>query len=242
MFMISPIQQRSSVDIRATVQAHHNIIPSLLGVHALSGCDTVPTYYGIGKGTVLRALEAAPDSLSSLGCLNAPLSDVIDQATQFIGSCYGKGIKETTMSGFRYKVWAGKFGNTSSWTPKIETLPPSTEAFTENVKSAHLQTSVWKAAVCSDPPAADPVNFGCTKHEPSKSLLPVTVPASVPLAPEEIMQLIKCGCEGSSPCRTLRCSCSRLKLPCTLFCKCNAGSECLNDLTKTVTTPPDVRN
>ena len=96
--------------------------------------------------------------------------------------------------------------------------------------------------MCSDPPDVDPVNFGYSRHEPSKSLLPVTVPADVPLAPDEIMKLIKCSCEGPSPCRTQRCSCSRLKLPCTLFCKCNAGSECLNDLTKTVTSQPDVRN
>ena len=44
MFMISPIQQRSLVDIRATLQAHRSIIPGLPAVHALSGCDTVPTY------------------------------------------------------------------------------------------------------------------------------------------------------------------------------------------------------
>jgi hypothetical protein len=61
MYMSSPIQQRSTVDIKATVQAHHTVIPA---AHALSGCDTVPTYFGIGKGTVLRTLAAAPDSLT----------------------------------------------------------------------------------------------------------------------------------------------------------------------------------
>ena len=63
MFMISPIQQRSLIDIKITVQAHRNIIPSLPAAHALSGCDTVPTYFGIGEGTVLKNLIAAPNSL-----------------------------------------------------------------------------------------------------------------------------------------------------------------------------------
>ena len=103
MFMISPIQQRSLIDIKATVQAHRSIIPGLPAAHALSGCDTVPTYFGIGKGTVLKNLIAAPNSLSLFGCLDAPLSDVVDQATKFIGACYGNRVGTETMSDIRYK-------------------------------------------------------------------------------------------------------------------------------------------
>ena len=63
MFMISTIQQRSLIDIKAgTVQAHRSIIPGLPAAHALAGCDTVPTYFGIGKGTVLKNLIADPNS------------------------------------------------------------------------------------------------------------------------------------------------------------------------------------
>ena len=80
MIMSSPIQQRSQIDIKATVQEHQDIIPCLLGAHALSGCDTVPTYFGIGKGTVVKNLKAAPDSLTQLGCPGTPLSDVVDQS------------------------------------------------------------------------------------------------------------------------------------------------------------------
>ena len=45
MFMTSPVQQRSTIDIKATVEKHHAIVPGLLAAHALSGCDTVPTYF-----------------------------------------------------------------------------------------------------------------------------------------------------------------------------------------------------
>ena len=201
MFMISPIQQRSLIDIKVSVQTHRSIIPGLPAAHALSGCDTVPTYFGIGKGSVLKNLIAAPNSLSLFGCLEAPLSDVVDQATKFIGACYGNRVGEETMSDIRYKIWTTKFGNTGTSAPKIQALPPSTEAFVENVKRSHLQTDTWKAVLSLDPPALDPVEYGYVRQKPSKTLLPTTVPDGVTLAPDEIMTLIKCNCEGASACR-----------------------------------------
>ncbi|CAB4040931.1 Hypothetical predicted protein, partial [Paramuricea clavata] len=187
--------QRSLIDIKTTVQAHRTIIPGLQAAHAVSGGDTVPTYFGIGKGTVLKNLIAAPNSLSLLGCSDAPLPDVVDQATKFISACYSKTVHEKTMSDVRYKIWTTKFGNTATSVPKIQALPPITEAFVENVKRAHPQTVIWKAALTLDPPTLDPVEYGYVRHEPSKSLLPTTVPDGVTLAPDDIMSLIKCNCE-----------------------------------------------
>ena len=133
------------------------------------------------------------------------------------------------MSDLRYRIWAAKFGNTAS--PKIHLLPSSSEAFTENVKRAHLRSYIWKFAVSLDPPGVYPLQHGYTRHVPSRSLIPVTVPQGVPLAPDEILSLIKCNCQGDKQCGTQRCSCSRQKLPCTLFSGSNAGDGCFNELT-----------
>ena len=122
MFMISPIQQRSLIDITVTVQAHQSIMPGLPTAHVLSRCDTVPTYFGIGKGTVLKNLIAAPNSLSLLGCQDSPFFDVVDRATKFIGACYGNRVGKETMSDIRYKIWTTKFGNTATSAPKIQAL------------------------------------------------------------------------------------------------------------------------
>ena len=84
-------------------------------------------------------------------------------------------------------------------------------------------------------PNVDPQEYGYIRDESSKTLLPTTVPDSIPLAPESVMKLIKCNCSGEGPCRTMRCSCSHSKLPCTLFCNCGATNECLNELTKAAT-------
>ena len=40
-------QGRSSVNIGSTVAKHRSIAPQLLSAHALTGCDTVASYFGI---------------------------------------------------------------------------------------------------------------------------------------------------------------------------------------------------
>ena len=42
-------QGHSSANIGSTVAKHRSIAPQLLSAHALSGCDTVASYFGIGK-------------------------------------------------------------------------------------------------------------------------------------------------------------------------------------------------
>ena len=96
------------------------------------------------------------------------------------------------MFDIRYKIGTTKFRNTATLIPKILARPPTTEAFIENVKRSHLQTGTWKAALSFDPSALDPVEYEYVRHEPSKTLLPTTVPQGVTLAPDEIMPLIKC--------------------------------------------------
>ena len=44
------------IDINATVDLHRDIIPDVLAPHGLTGCDTVATYFGIGKAAALRIL------------------------------------------------------------------------------------------------------------------------------------------------------------------------------------------
>ena len=191
----------------------------------ITGSHGVPTeiHKGvvIGKGTVLKNLTAAPNSLSLFGYLDALLSDGVDQTTKFIGACYGNRVGEESMPDIRYKIWTTKFGNTATSAPKIQALPPTTEAFIEKVKRSHLQTGTWKTALSLDPPALDAVEYGYVSYKPSKILLPTTVPDGVTLAPDEV----NCNCEGASACRNMRCSCSRRKLPCTLFCFVNAMLE-----------------
>ena len=91
------------VDIGKTVQKHFEIVEGILPAHALSGCDTVASYFGIGEATVLKTLRSG----HSLKLLDAPghsMESVIQQATSFISAYYGQ-PNCSTMSETRLKVW-----------------------------------------------------------------------------------------------------------------------------------------
>ncbi len=69
--------------------------------------------------------------------------------------------------------------------PKLQSLPPTNEAFTENVARAHLQVAIGKQALELNPPNVDPLTHGWTRQDGSTSLTPTTVPDNVPLARDD---------------------------------------------------------
>ena len=78
--MESPIHDRSVIDICSTVKNEEQIAHDLLACNALSGCDTVACYYGIGKVKAIKTLRTG-FSLSCLGYIHVSLPDVTKQAT-----------------------------------------------------------------------------------------------------------------------------------------------------------------
>ena len=61
------------IDITATYHKYISIMPNILTAHALSGCNTVGSYLGVGKPAVVKALKNITMSLASIGELNSPL-------------------------------------------------------------------------------------------------------------------------------------------------------------------------
>ena len=128
---------RAFIDIPASVQSLQNIVPQLLPAHALSGCDTVAMCHGIGKTKMLKAVQSSKCSISLLGDLNAPMEDIIKQATDFMCRCYNN-LDATTMTEARITAWLTKTGRKSALRiPKLCSLPPTIEAFEENVKRVY---------------------------------------------------------------------------------------------------------
>ena len=78
----------------------------------------------------------------------------------------------------------------------------------------------------------DPSKFGWSKDEPTKSLVPISVPSDVPAAPTDVLKLILCACSTDEPCSSGRCKCAKARLPCTVFCNCDKAGNCCNPLTK----------
>ena len=111
-----------------------------------------------------------------------------------------------------------KVGQSVTGAPKRASLPPTNEAFNENVARAHLQVAVWRNALQPDPPAIEPTAFGCSLEEASKTLIPTTLPSDTPLAPDDLLKLVRCSCSSETPCKTHRCGCSSASLACSVFC------------------------
>ena len=230
--MTSPIAGRALIDIGASAKKHEDITDSLLAGHSLSGCDTVASLWGKGK-TGLAKLIRSGHSLSAIGDPNATMADVVGQATAFTAALYGSKQAHTSMSDVRKEIWVSKISKTKSTkSPQLQSLPPTTEVFVENVKRAHFQAAIWKSAQYPDPPDMDPTAFGWYKDHTRRCLLPVMFPDGVITAPQEILEMVRCGCASVTPCQTGRCSCQAAKLPCTLFCGCQSKDVCRNDFTK----------
>ena len=89
----------------------------------------------------------------------------------------------TNMSEVRCEIWIMKTG-------KKKSLPPTTAAFIENVKRAHLQTCIGKATLDEDPPNINPIEFGWSRDDQNKILVPVTMPSNIQPAPSEVLKMI----------------------------------------------------
>ena len=124
-------------DISATYQSHTSIIPNLLAAHGLSGCDTVCAYFGIGKKTVINVLKKKDIDLSALGFLDQPYENYLNQGRNFILNCYNQS-KVKILNDAQKKAWKHSITKNKSNAPKLEILPPTDEAFSENLKRGHL--------------------------------------------------------------------------------------------------------
>ena len=220
---------RKLIDICKTTEQHRDIVPNLLAAHALSGCDTVAQFHGIGKATILKKLKAG-FALKAVGIVEANIEDVLRESTLIISSCYQHQCNQMTEA--RIKAWSTKTGKARKTAPTLASLPPTTESFTENVKRAHLQAIHWNSVLSADPPSLDPTVYGWERDEKTKSLSPVGIPPHKSAAPKEVLDMIKCSCRSQLPCTTNRCKCSAANLPCTILCHCQGNNEvCCNEHT-----------
>ncbi len=108
---------------------------------------------------MLKAVKAKQCSLNLLGDVNASMEDIIRQATAFMCQCYN--VPNVTMlTEARIKIWAARTGRkAASKIPKLCSLPPTSEAFEENVKRAQYQCAIWRRAL-QEPLNLDPTAYG----------------------------------------------------------------------------------
>ena len=122
------------------------------------------------------------------------------------------------MSHTRLLVWGKKVGKGHSSSTNLAALPPTREAFIENMKRAHFQAALWRSISVN--PELSPEENGWKRDTANKTLCPTSLPDNTKPAPDYILEIIKCGCKTDTPCSTKKCSCRVKGLPCTIFCAC----------------------
>ena len=107
----------------------------------------------------------------------------------------------------------------------VEKLPPTQGAVHEHIRRAHLQCSVWQQVLIACPSILEPTKLGWSQKTAVEELTPVLT--RVPLAPESVLEMVKCGCVKSFC--SGHCSCKNNNLPCTELCACEADPDnCAN--------------
>ena len=75
------------ISIQKTVDKHREIMPSLPACHILSGVDTVPQMFRIGKKKALTAVKQT--SLVKLMLKESTQEEYMAEAKAFVAKCYG---------------------------------------------------------------------------------------------------------------------------------------------------------
>ena len=159
----------------------------LLGVHVLSGCDTVSYPCGKGKKSVLKLLEIDIPCLNQvLGQPGATHAQLKVTADSFFLPLYGQNSC-MTMNDVHARFYRGR-----KKPPPLKKLLPTDVNLQLHVLRAHLQMLLWKAADKHDPPeeARDIANFGWSIE--GCTITPAI--STVPVAPQVLLDVVSCSC------------------------------------------------
>ena len=113
-----------------------SIIQSLSSLRAISGCDAVSTFHGIGKATWLSTIQKKKEYLNALRLLGETLEvddSVFNTIERLVFHLYSMQT-EHGINNARYKKFSqGK-------TPDLQKLPPTHDELQQHVKRCNYQS------------------------------------------------------------------------------------------------------
>ena len=113
---------------------------SLIGLHSLTGCDTVAAFAGKGKYKALQlALSNAPyvRALLEIGANLVLTEETMATVETFVCQLYGK--KCVSVDVLRFELHCAKGGKVAP-----EVLPPRQSSLTLHVTRANYQAAIWR--------------------------------------------------------------------------------------------------
>lgn len=192
---------------------------SILVLHALGGCDTTSSIFGIGKGKILSKLGADSRFRSVIPVLqdqNATQEQVTEAGMQLLSVLYG-GKPSDSLDSLRYSAYL-RLVSASLGRLQPEKLPPSSRAGYYHILRVHLQAVEWATLTLH---VLNPTDWGWKLEEGRYC----PIKTDLPIAPADILHIIRCGCKTG--CGSALCSCQKNGLSCMSACNCY-GSNCAN--------------
>ena len=128
--------------------------------HALTGCDTVSSFAGIGKKTAWAAWNVYPEvteAFEELMHMADPISDrTLEVIERFVVLMYSRTSDLSRVNDARKQLFAQK-------SRSLENIPPTQAALEQHLKRARYQCNCWNMCLSPDPQLPDPSNWGWTK-------------------------------------------------------------------------------
>ncbi|KAK3910810.1 putative 1-aminocyclopropane-1-carboxylate oxidase [Frankliniella fusca] len=183
---------------------------TIIGFHAVTGCDTVSYFRGIGKLTAINAWFKHPNATTAFKALQTgDVLEAMEHLESFIVTMYTRSGICSTVNECRRILFTKHSRNT-------ENIPPTKDALHQHALRASLQAQIWDQAVqaLQDPP--NPAQFGWVKEGDLWN----PVWRTIPVASEACQSLVRCNCKKG--CMPNRCKCRLNNMPtCCEFCGCN---------------------
>jgi len=185
----------------------------LLFMHAISGCDTVSAFFGIGKKTAWAVWQSMPQltpTFVSLSRAPAQISqDDMDQIERYVVLLYQRTSALCHVNEARKQLFTNN--------RKMENIPPTLHALEQHVKRAVYQAGhIWGQSLVGKPNVPSPDIWGWERVKDDSPWTPCW--STLPEAAKGCQELLKCGCKKEC---TKRCTCVKANLPCTQLCFCS---------------------
>lgn len=199
------------------------VCDALLGLHAVTGCDSNSSLCGIGKKKAFNMLsgsEVHQHGVAQLGTNVTVSEDTLSGIEAFLCNLYTKDKKAGRKANdVRYWLFCQRG-------QRNEALPPTSDSLLHHIKRANYQALVWRRALIpvQDLPPPEDHGWMCTDD----SLTPVLMTKDP--APSGLVEITSCRCRKSL-CSRRDCACKKNELPCTEACACMAGEDCQNPKT-----------
>ena len=192
----------------------------LPAAHALSGCDTTSSFFGIGKQSVYKILKDAAPDFHDLDNLGDPDKDVaISCSSRFVARLYDQ---KKSFASSHHNINKLRVKLATSRDASLVRLSPSEAALRQHILRASFQTKVWHAFCLAKPPLPSPMEYGWRTVK--DSLHPVYCEGNMSA---EFLRDIVCSCKGKSQCK-MSCVCAEQNLVCTDLCSCQGSESCKN--------------